>query len=362
MRMLSAALACLALLAGAAPAAEVVVSTSAELSRAAREARPGDRILLFPGSYSSVVIDAHGAPGKAIVIASLQWESPAVFDGMIYAPGCSWVLFENLVIRIQGEELVNGINADDRGSGAPAKGLTFERVRFSVARGSGLKLAGVDEFTIRGCVFASWSQTALDLVGCHRGLIENCKFESARPVYHGVQIKGGSSDIVVRGCRFEGPAERWINIGGGTDADLFRPRDAPYEAARVEVENNWIVGGRAAIAFDAAVDSAARKNVLSDQDQFVFRILNSMRSREGFQGCRDGVIERNRVSYRSDRIESVFNLGYGADWRSFRILGNTWRDELGLRTPRYRGWLRWFLPSLWDLPAPELDSLSASSP
>lgn len=361
-RKLPGVLALATLLIAAAPAAEVVVRSAPELSRAAREAQPGDHILVAPGVYPGVVISAQGIRAAPVLIAALDPAAPPVFSGMIYAPGCSWVTFRRLLIRIGGESIVNGINADDAASGIPAKGLSFEQIGFAVEQGNGLKLAGVDEFSILECAFTSWSQTGLDLVGCHRGVIEGCRFETAQPVYHGIQIKGGSSDILVRGCRFDGPAERWINIGGGTDADLFRPRDAPYEAARIRVEDNSIFGGRAAIAFDAAVDSAARMNLISDQRQFVFRILNSTRSRAGFQGCRNGVIERNLVSYRSDRIESVFNLGYGADWGSFRLAGNVWRDALGLRIPRFRGWLRWFLPSLWDLPSPEFDSVPAPSP
>lgn len=354
MRMLPAAVALATVLSAASPAAEIVVSTSAQLSQAAREARPGDRIAVAPGGYPGVVIHARGTRALPIVIEPLDLASPPVFSGMIYAPSCSWVKFKGLIIRIGDDTLANGINADDSASGIPAQGLAFYHVRFEVQNGSGLKLAGVDEFSVRECTFSSWSQTGLDLVGCHRGLIENCRFDTSRGVYHGIQIKGGSSDILVRGCRFEGPAERWINIGGGTDADLFRPHDADYEAARVNVESNSIYGGQSAIAFDAAIDSAARMNILAEQQQFVFRILNSARSRAGFRGCRDGIIERNLVSYRSDRIEGVFNLGYGAAWSSFRLAGNVWRDLLGLRTPRYRGWLRWILPSLWDLPAPEL--------
>ncbi len=360
--MIPAALALTALLTGAAPAAEVVVGSASELSRAAREARPGDQILIAPGGYPGVVISAHGTRSYPVVITALDPTAPPEFSGMLYAPGCSWVTFRYLVIRIRGDSIANGINADDSGSGAATTGLRFERIRFEIEQGNGLKLAGVDEFSILECEFTSWSQTGLDLVGCHRGMIEQCRFEAARPVYHGIQIKGGSSDILVRGCRFDGPAERWINIGGGTDADLFRPRDAPYEAARINVEGNSIRGGRSAIAFDAAVDSAARMNLLSEQSQFVFRILNSTRSREGFQGCRNGVIERNLVSYRSDELEGAFNMGYGADWRSFRLAGNLWRDVLGLRIPRFRGWLRWFLPSLWDLPSPEIYAASPPDP
>lgn len=327
--------------------------TSAELSRAARQAAPGDLILVAPGKYRSVILDAKGAPAAPIVIAGEKPDDRPVFAGMLYLPDAAWLTLRDLAIEAEGDELFNGINADDGGDGVPSRGLRFERIRFEVGAGNGLKLAGVDDFVVRDCEFVHWSKTALDMVGCHRGLIRECSFEAAQEVFHGVQIKGGSSDVVVRDSRFEGPAARWINIGGGTSPELFRPRDARYEAANILVESNWIIGGAAAIVFDAAIDSTARNNILQSQRRFVFRILNSSRGWADFEGCRDGAIENNFVLYRSDAIEAPFNLGYGADWRSFRLSSNIWHDETFARIPSWRGWLRWILPSLWDLPAPE---------
>lgn len=340
-----------------APAAERMVSSSPELARVAREAAPGDRILVAPGEYAAVVVDARGAEDRPIVIAGADPSHPPVFRGLLYVPNCAWLTFRDLAIEMEGAKASNALNADDGGDGSAARGLRFERIRFNTGRGNALKLAGVDDFVVSECVFEGWSETALNLVGCHRGLIENSRFVAKDAVHHGVQIKGGSSSVVVRSCEFKGPAARWINIGGGTGDDLFRPRDARYEAADVQVEKNRIEGGLAAIAFDAAVDSQVRGNLLSGQQQFVFRILNSARFRPGFLGCRNGLVEDNVVQYRSDEIEGVFNMGYGADWRSFELRGNLWHDEILQRIPRWRGWWGRLLPSLWDLPAPEANDM-----
>ena len=357
---LAALLACVPTLSAA---AERVVRDRAELDAAARRAQPGDRILIAPGEYPAAYIVARGLPGRPIEIAALDPSRPPVFSGTIYAPGCAWLSFRNLAMRGAGGASFNAINADDSGGRGGAVGLVFENVSFHVEDGNALKLAGVDDFTIRSCRFDAWRGTAVALVGCRRGLIEDCRFETQQPADHGVQIKGGSSDVVVRGCSFSGPAARWINIGGATSRDLMRPRDAAYEASRVLVERNSIRGGRTAIAFDTADASTASSNTIEDPELFVFRIVHSQPFQPGFSGCRNGRIENNRVSYDSGVIGAIFHLGFGADWRSFRLTGNIWRDRSGKMPPRWPGWLRWLTPSLADLPAPETDgSYSAPSP
>ncbi|MBI1357891.1 MAG: hypothetical protein GC160_26435 [Acidobacteria bacterium] len=344
----------LGLLACVGAAAELEVRSGPELAAAAARARPGDRILVAPGEYPGVVLAARGVRGKPVQIEALDSSRPPVFTGMIYAPNCAWATFRNLEVRAAGGEPFNGLNADDGGDGSPAVGLVFEGLRFVVERGNGLKLAGVDELVVRSCRFESWSGAALDLVGCHRGLIEDCRFVTDRPVEHGVQIKGGSADVVVARCEFSGPAARWVNIGGSTDRDLLRPRDAVAEAARILVEANTIRGGLTAVGFEAADASIVRNNRIEDPTKFVFRILDSTRFAQGFVGCRNGRIENNQVIYDSAELAALFNLGFGADWRSFTLRGNAWYDRAQRLPPRWPGWLRWALPSLADLPSPEI--------
>lgn len=49
---------------------------------------------------------------------------------------------------------------------------------------------------------------------------------------------GLGSDIVIHANRFMEVTARSVNLGGHTGAPYFRPLDAPFEAARIQVLGN----------------------------------------------------------------------------------------------------------------------------
>ena len=63
--------------------------------------------------------------------------------------------------------------------------------------------------------------SAIDHVGCHRGLIARCAFTDAGS--NSIQCKGGSADLEIRWNRFVNGGARAINIGGSTGFEYFRP-------------------------------------------------------------------------------------------------------------------------------------------
>jgi hypothetical protein len=61
-----------------------------------------------------------------------------------------------------------------------------------------LKMSGVDHFTVRKCHFEAWGSSAIDMVGCHHGVVEDCTFVGREGFQqdNAVQLKGGTRDVL----------------------------------------------------------------------------------------------------------------------------------------------------------------------
>ena len=124
-------------------------------------------------------------------------------------------------------------------------------------------MSGVMHFVVRNCRFENWGGSAIDLVGCHRGVIEDSRFigrEGSR-TKNAIQIKGGSNKILVQTSFFQDAGERVVNLGGSTGLDYFRPPNAPYEAAGVVVAGNRFVGGEAQFLGSTSYESHIHHNL-----------------------------------------------------------------------------------------------------
>ena len=94
------------------------------------------------------------------------------------------------------------------------------------------------------------SGSAVDMVGCHDGLIVSNVFRHTEAVAgesgSGVQAKGGSSRITIRRNRFDSAGSRAVNLGGSTGLEFFRPSLGPgaehWEARDLRVEGNTFRG------------------------------------------------------------------------------------------------------------------------
>src|SRR5687767_7128608 len=186
MRTLTLIVVTLSVLAGTSTAQElrheVGVSNLDELRGALREAKPGSRIRVAPGKYDG--ISSAGLKGTAenpVVIEAADPKDPPVFVGPglgIHLSKVAYVTLRNLVVDGPRN---NGINVDDGGvRDRPSHHLVLENitVRNVGPRGNrdAIKLSGVDDFVVRNCVTEGWGGSAIDMVGCHKGLIEDCRF------------------------------------------------------------------------------------------------------------------------------------------------------------------------------------------
>ena len=213
------------LLPAATEGAMVNVTNSAEFRDALATAGPGTTILIAPGVYTGGVMihEKNGALDDPIVIAAQNISEPPIFEkgiSAIHLVDCNHVTLRGLHVR---DFSVNGINIDDGGSfETPSTHIVVEDMIFERIGPTGnvdaLKMSGVDDFEIRNSTFRGWGGSAIDMVGCHRGVVESCTFAGlgGHDQHSGIQMKGGTTDIRVLRSTFLNAAQRASNLGGST--------------------------------------------------------------------------------------------------------------------------------------------------
>lgn len=315
----------------AAPQKIITVTTQEELKKSLLQVTPGTTIVIASGFYSGgmYIKDIYGTFENPIVITGADPENPPIFEGVdegAKLSSCSYVKLGNLIF--QGFPK-NGINIDD---GAPRKALSHHislenvTVRNTGPRGNNdaLKLSGVDHFVIRNCQFEKWGGAAIDMVGCHHGLIEGCQLwgDAGFRNAGGIQIKGGSRFILVQNSTFRNAGERTISIGGMTGPQYFRPSITDYEARDIILAGNTFVGGETPIAWVTAQESHVHHNLFFLPGKWVGRILQETKD-ERFKPSGKGFFEKNMV-VTDARLNEFFNVGWGTDPDSFVFSGNAW--------------------------------------
>ena len=334
-------------------AAEVAVRTPGEFRAAVAAAKPGTRIVLAEGDYGGGFQFARvrGEPGRPIIIAAADPQKPPTFSKAktgIHFTNPAYLELHDLVFTAIS---TNGLNLDDGGIARAAQGahhIVLRGLRLMDIGGGGnedgIKLSGVTDFKVSGCIIERWGTgggSAIDIVGCHRGVIEGCTIRhTAEPNCTGVQCKGGSSDIAIRANRFAYAGGRAVNIGGSTGAAFFRPPLATTgehaEARGIVVEGNRFVGGTCAVAFAGADGGVVRFNTIELPGRWALRIVQENRA-PGFVACRNGEFSDNVIVFESARWnEGGVNIGPGTAPKTFRFARNWWfcRDRPARSTPR----------------------------
>jgi hypothetical protein len=312
-----------------ATSAAVVVRNSGQLASALKEAEPGAEIHVAPGVYHrGVSVSGVRANAEApILVRAFDPNEPPLFEGMkegIKLSKCSWITLRGLRFRGCRE---NGVNVDDGGDEfTPSMGIVLEDLSFSDIgpRGNhdGIKLSGVRDFVIRGVHFRGWGGSAIDMVGCHNGVVELCRFEGVAGYRQksAVQIKGGSSHVLVQRCLFRHAGERAISIGGSTGPAFFRPSSATIEARHITVAGNRFVGGEAHVAWVTSRQTEVRHNLFYRPAKWVARVLQESKDKR-FRRCGAGTFTRN-VLVVDSRVAVLVNVGRGTEPESFRFERN----------------------------------------
>ncbi len=316
------------------------VSTPAEFRQAVGRAKAGDRVLLAPGRYGAGFYfeSVHGAEGRPIIIAAADPAHPPVFSGAatgLHFVAPSWLELDDLAVENVSE---NGINIDDAGKfDAPARHIILRRLHVhDVGPGGnndGIKLSGIDAFHVEGCTVERWGTgggSAIDMVGCHDGVIDGCTFRHTDETDStGIQAKGGCARLAIRRNRFENAGGRAVNIGGSTDLPLFRPSlnslaGKPLsEAKDILVEGNTFLGGGAPVAFVGVDGALVRFNTIYRPKRWALRILQETVA-PAFVPSQNGVFTDNIVAFRADEWSEAVNIGPNTAPETFRFARNRW--------------------------------------
>lgn len=327
-----ATVAALAALAAAARAqADVIVRDSTALRAALAAARPGTTIALAPGDYDGfAAADVRGTAAQPIRVRAADRARAPRFTGGIHLRDVAHVELDGLAIE---GAAANGINIDDGGTFAtPSHHVVLRNlaVRDVGGRGNhdGIKLSGVTDFALVDCTIERWGRngSGVDMVGCHRGRLERCTLRdrSDDPAANGVQMKGGTRDVVVHRCRFEHAGQRAVQLGGSTGREFFRPaapdRDA-FEAKDLVVEGCTFTGSLAPVAFLGCDGATFRCNTIHLPEKWVLRILQETRD-AAFVPCRGGVFTDNLIVRRG--LGDVANVGPGTAPATFTFARNWW--------------------------------------
>lgn len=330
----------------------VVVRNLATLRQALATAGPGTRVLVAPGQYEGgfYAENVRGAAGKPVVVAAQDPARPPVFHGGKGAH-LSDVAYLELRDLVFDGATANGLNIDDGGSYAtPSHRVVLSRitVRNVGPRGNrdGIKLSGVDDFRVEGCVLERWGDggSGIDMVGCHRGVIERCRFtHEETATSNAVQAKGGTREVVIRRCHFQNAGQRAVNLGGSTGMEFFRPRPEGFEARDLTVEGNVFVGSLAPVAFVGVDGATVRFNTIYRPRRWALRILQETTA-PGFVPSRNGRFTDNLVLFRSDEMVEAVNIGPKTAPQTFRFARNGWycldqpaRSRPSLPTPETGG-------------------------
>jgi hypothetical protein len=315
----------------------IEVRSDRDLRYALSIATPGTEIRIGTGRYRlNVYADKlQGTAEAPIVIYGANPASPPQFEGV------RWQLVRPRHLTLRDITITNAggesLNIDDGGSAdEPATDVTLERIviRDNTPQGNrdGIKLSGLDKFRIVDCQIAGWGTggSGIDMVGCHNGVIERCRVKGnfaadANVGANGIQMKGGSSDIVVRRCSIENAGARGLNIGGSTGRAFFRPADANFEAKDITVEDCLIQGGLAAVAFVGVDGALVRHNTILFPRQQVIRILQET-TEPNFVPSRNGQFERNLILFRDEELRELCNIGSNTAPQTFRFAENYWHN------------------------------------
>lgn len=324
----------------AALGADVYVSNSQELAVAAHGAEPGTTILVEPGEYQGGVYlrDIGGTEDAPVVIGGADPNDPPVFRGggqAIHFADCRYLTVRNL--RAEGFPS-NGINVDDGGSyETPAHDIVLEDLTILRTGPEGnhdaLKMSGVDRFVVRRCRFEAWGGSGIDMVGCHEGVVEDCTFVGRDDFSqsNGIQLKGGTADILVHRCRFRDAGHRSINLGGSTGLQFFRPAVGDYEAKGITIAGNHFTGSVAPVAWVTADGGHVHHNTIVLPEKWVLRILQETEDTQ-FRPSHGGVFEHNLVIFDS-RVQVFVNVGPRTAPETFTFRQNVWIDVDGCRQP-----------------------------
>jgi hypothetical protein len=292
------------LMCGAARAGDVTVNSVGALKAALHKAKPGDTVRVAPGTYrprrGKVFWFGHlkGELGKPITIRAADPDDRPVFKG---GSECFQLTRCTNVV-------VDGIIAD----GADVNNLQFDFCKRLVvmncvsrdmtSKGNnrncdGIKMPGCDDFLIYKCEVVRWGTggSAIDMVGCRKGLIARCRFsfpKMTRGSANCTQPKSGTHNIGIYKNLFDDASLRAVQFGGA-GKPMHLGKGKKQSGLDQVAMGNVIVGGECAVVYACTTRTVFEYNTVVKPTKYLVRIL-----KEGDYGpMSDNVLARNLIVY-----------------------------------------------------------------
>ena len=304
--------------------------------KAIDNAKPGDVILISPGTYQGGTwfIGVSGSETNPISIRAADQSNPPIISGGMAGwqfSACSHLVIEDIIFDGQYD---NGINIDDHDDYRKNKfdsctNIRLARIRIRNLKGSdnndGFKLSGVRNFVVADCTVEGWgySGCGIDLVGCVNGEMIRCHFDGLSKGGWGIQAKGASRSIKVDRCTVSNTIHRGVQIGGVTDSESTREPNSAWECSDFVLQNSTILGADASVAVVNARDSTVRHCRLLEPRKWFLRILVE-NSNPKFGGCHDGFFEKNLFVCNNRYFVGPVDNNSGTTPRSFQFKSNIW--------------------------------------
>jgi hypothetical protein len=318
-------------------------SPCATIDYAATLATPGTAIRIHAGTYGAdaFIDNLAGSEDAPIWLGGAPGEARPVIEGggeALHISTARYLVVHDLEIRGASG---NGINCDDGGAvddPEAARFVVFRDLFIHDIGGDGnqdcLKLSGLNDYWVLDSEFAACgggaSGSAIDHVGCHRGLIARNLFRDLQGSGNAVQCKGGSEDIEIRGNVMRDPGERAINMGGSTGFEFFRPplsdAQSNAEATNIRAIANSIQGGVVPFAFVGCVGCLVANNTIVDPENWILRILQETVSAPPyvFSPAQNGHVANNVFYFSRSGISTYVNIGADTMPESFAFTTNLW--------------------------------------
>lgn len=306
---------------------EVIVRDAAELRDALKQLRDDTTLKLAAAEYGGGYAVANR---RGLHITALDPDKKPTFTGGNQAwhfSRCQGLQVSHL--NISGQKH-NGLNIDDGGDRKQrVKGIALRNLEVSdigpIGNFDGIKCSGLEDLIIEDCRIHGWGGQGIDFVGCHRAQIRRCHLQGKAgfSASAGIQLKGGSADVVVESCSFQNASARPLNIGGSTGMEFFRPPEAKAEASRITVKNNRIEGSECAAAFVGVDGCDFSHNRIIQPQKWIFRILQETRA-PGFVPCRKVTIHHNTIEFLRAQVHTELNIGDATAADTFVFHDNHW--------------------------------------
>lgn len=317
-------------LADSPPGRGLIVRSNEQLAAAIRQPRPGTTIFVAPGRYRGGLGSSRlrGTAAAPITIAALDSSRKPVLLGggdSLKLVDPAHVILRDIVI--EGASGI-GLHLDDGGTyETPGHDVQIIGVEVRDSGDQGIKMTGIDRLRMSGVLVQNWAGgggCGINLIGCHDVVIEGSSLVNLEDQgFGGIQLKGGCSDVTVSGSRFVHCGTRAIQVGGATSVEAFRPSDQVFEACRVTIQNNVIVGSEASLSFVNSGEVHVVANTFYLPRNWVFRILQE-NNRSRMLPTQNADVTDNIIVF--DPIgpfESV-NVGRNTDPSTFRFARNWW--------------------------------------